>query len=127
MRNKSISNRMSLDFDYLKSRQSALICIHIKSFSNEPGFWRWEPRPVTYATKISLLVVASQQLHVESQQHVIKMETRNRAFAAYCLLNQRTQMAVSNRSNISMYTVDEKIINQLSHAVDTAGTVLCLV
>ena len=58
-----LQNRKSLDFDYLKSRQMGWYT-YIQNFLNESGFWRREPRLVTYATEISQLRrhQASQQL-----------------------------------------------------------------
>ena len=59
-----LSNRKKPRFRLLEKIEAICGDIQIsKIFSNEPGFWRREPRPVTYATAISLLwsPVVSQQ------------------------------------------------------------------
>ena len=50
-------------FRLLEIEANAVIYIHPKYISNEPGFWRRQSRLVTNATEISLLrsLVASQQ------------------------------------------------------------------
>ena len=84
-----------------------MIYIHPK-FSNELGFWRWQPRLVAYATEIGLVrsLVASQQMYAV-MIHVMAFSGGLGWFSLRCRRNLTPVSSVCEAAPNALFCVSE--------------------